>query len=375
MAKPPENEWETAGHERTLVVLGCTVAGVYLCYRMALPFLPVLTWAFALAVVFAPFQRWLESKFKRPGAAALVAVLLIGLMVVVPAIFVAQRLMVEAARAAQAVQTKVDSGEWQRLLESQPQLKPWVDRIETEIDVPGTVRSVATWLSTTAGSIVKRSLVQALGFCLIFYMLFFLLRDRRMGIEALRSASPLTAPEMNHLLIRVGDTIHATIYGTLAVAALQGLLGGLMFWALGVPGPLLWGVVMALLAVVPVLGAFVIWVPAVIFLALAGNPGKAVILAAWGMLVVGTIDNLLRPILVGNRLKLHTGIVFIAVLGGLMVFGGAGLILGPVVFTLTLVLLELWPHRAVTGMKVKPEYLSRWENEGGLEGPEAGAIP
>ena len=373
MAKPPENDWETAAHVRTLVVLGTTGAGIYLCYRMAVPFLPSLTWALALAVLCAPFQHWLESRFKTPGAAAAVAVVLIGMMVVVPVFFVGQRLVVEAARGAQMVQVKMDSGEWQRLLESQPGLKPWVDRIETEIDFPGTVRSAATWLRATAGAIVKGSLVQALQFCLIFYLLFFMLRDRRAGLKALRSASPLTVSEMNHLLIRVGDTIHATIYGTLAVSAVQGILGGLMFWALGLPAPLLWGVVMVVLAIVPVLGAFVVWVPAAIFLASEGHPGKAVILAAWGVLVVGTIDNLLRPILMGNRLKLHTVLVFISIIGGLVVFGASGLILGPMVVTVTLVLLELWPHRTgVTSMKVKPAEISRWENEGGPEGPEGG---
>lgn len=373
MAETKNSDWSTAGHVRTLVVLGATVAGVYLCYRMAVPFLPAVAWALALAVLFAPLQNWLELKLKRPGVAAAVAVMLIGLMVVVPVFFVGQRLILEAARGAQTVQARIDSGEWQRLLETQPRLKLWVERIETEIDVPGTVRSAATWLSTTAGAIVKGSLVQLLGFCLIFYLLFFLLRDRRAGIESLRSASPLGESEMDHILIRVGDTIHATIYGTLAVAAIQGLLGGLMFWALGIPGPLIWGVIMALLAIVPVLGAFVIWLPAACFLALEGHPGKAVVLTAWGTLVVGTIDNLMRPILVGNRLKLHTVVAFISVIGGLMVFGAAGLILGPMVFTVTLALLEFWPHRT-DGMVVRemPEAISRWENEGGREGPETG---
>jgi hypothetical protein len=365
-----------ADHVRTLVILGATGAGGYLCYRMALPFLPAVTWALALAVLFAPFQRWQEGRLKRPGMAAGVAVLLIGIMVVVPVLFVGQRLILEAARGAQLGQMKVDSGEWQRLLERQPHLKPWVDRVETEIDLPGTVRGAASWLSATAGSILKGSLFQIFGFCLIFYVLFFLLRDRQAGQVALRSLFPLTDSEMNHLLVRVGDTIHATIYGTLAVAAIQGLLGGLMFWALGLPGPLLWGVMMALLAIVPVLGAFVIWLPAACYLTLEGHPGKAAVLVLWGMLVVGTIDNLLRPIFVGNCLKLHTVLVFISVIGGLMVFGSSGLILGPVMFSVTLVLLELWPHRtATTAMRVKPAALSRWENEGGPEGPEAGEDP
>jgi predicted PurR-regulated permease PerM len=150
---------------------------------------------------------------------------------------------------------------------------------------------------------------------------------------------------MGRLYKRVGDTVHATVYGTFAIAAVQGLLGGLMFWWLGLPAPLLWGLVMGLLAIVPMLGAFVVWGPAALFLALEGNWGSALTLVLWGMLVIGTIDNLLRPIFVGNRLKLHTMLTFLSVVGGLLLFGPAGLILGPVVLTITISLLEIWFNR------------------------------
>ena len=160
---------------------------------------------------------------------------------------------------------------------------------------------------------------------------------------------------MDRVCRRVGDTIYATIYGTLAVSAVQGLLGGLMFWWLGLPAPLLWGVVMALLAVLPVLGAFVIWIPAALFLALEGSWGKALILTAWGGVVVGTIDNLLRPILVGKRLKLHTVLAFVSVVGGLILFGPAGLILGPVVLTVAAVLLGIWRSRTAVDEAARVE--------------------
>jgi len=190
--------------------------------------------------------------------------------------------------------------------------------------------------------------VQMIGFCLIFYLLFYFLRDRRAALRSLRSLSPFTEAEMDRLFGRVGDTIHATICGTLAVSSAQGLLGGLMFWWLGLPTPLLWGVVMASLAVVPVVGAYVVWIPAALFLTLEGSWGKALILSLWGMLVVGTIDNLLRPILVGNRLKIHTLLAFISVVGGLILFGPSGLVLGPVTLAVTLSLLEIWRSRIAT---------------------------
>ena len=129
---------------------------------------------------------------------------------------------------------------------------------------------------------------------------------------------------------------------------------------------------MALLAVVPVLGAFVVWIPSAFFLALEGSWGKALVLVLWGMLIVGTIDNLLRPILVGNRLKLHTVLAFMSVVGSLALFGPVGLILGPVALTITMGLLEIWPNRRTSEVvrRVEPGELSRFE--GGPGAPELG---
>ncbi len=331
---------------RTLVLIAAIAAGIYLCYLLAEPFLPALTWALALSVLFTPFQRWLESKICHPSLSAIIAVTVIVLIVVVPVLFVGQKLVVQAAQGAQLIETKVASGEWRRAIEAQPQLAPVAEKLERDLDLPGTAKSIAAWFSSIAGSLVSGSLLQVIGFGLIFYLLFFFLRDRRSALASLHHLSPLSREETETLLLRVRDTIQATVYGTLAVATIQGLLAGLMFWWLGLPAPLLWGLVMAILAMVPMLGAFVVWIPAVLFLALEGNWGKAVILILWGMLVVGTIDNFLRPVLVGNRLKLHTVLAFISVVGGLMLFGPAGLILGPVVLTITTVLLETWRARS-----------------------------
>ncbi len=348
---PDSNAWGSANHVQTLVLIAATAIGVYLCYRIAAPFLPALAGALALAVLFMPLQHWLESKLKRPSLAALISILLIGIIVVVPAVFVGQRLLLQAVKGAELIETKVASGEWRRTLKVQSHVVPIIERIEQQLDLPETVKNLTTGLSTSAGAIVKGSVFQVIGVCLTFYLLFFFLRDGRVALLSLRSLSPLSSSEMSLLFSRIKDTIFATVYGTLAVASVQGLLGGLMFWYLGLPAPLLWGVVMALLAVVPVLGAFIVWIPAALFLALEGSWGQALILTLWGILVVGTIDNLLRPVLVGNRLRLHTVLAFISVVGGLLVFGPSGLIVGPVVLTITMVLLEVWTARSNASSK------------------------
>jgi predicted PurR-regulated permease PerM len=340
-----DNDWGSRNHVQTLVMMMATVLGIYLCYKMALPFLPVLVWALTLAVLFSPWQRWLESKLKSPSLAASIAVLLIGLIVVIPAVFVGQQLLLQAVKGTQLIEAKLASEEWQHTLEAQPQLAPILDNIEQKLDFTGAAKAFATWVHASAGDIVKASVVQVLGLCLIFYVLFFFLRDRRLILDSAMSLSPLSPSEMNNFYERIGDTIHATVYGTFAVASVQGFLGGFMFWWLDLPAPLLWGLIMGLLAVIPMLGAFIIWAPAALFLVLDGDWQGALILTLWGMLVVGTIDNLLRPILVGNRLRLHTVLTFLSVVGGLFIFGGAGLILGPVTLVATIALLEIWANR------------------------------
>lgn len=337
----PADPWASRLHLRTLVLLVATSLGVWLCIRMGAPFLPAIAGALALAVLFAPMQRRMESRF-HPSLAAGLAVLVIALIVVVPALLIGQRLAAEAAHGGQLIATKIDSGEWQRAFAAQPRLQAIVDRLGSAIDIADLVRTATAWLSRLAGSVLRGSVLQLTVALMTFYLLFFFLRDRAQALRAVRALSPLPPAQMDHMFARVNDTIHATVYGTLAVSAVQGLLGGLMFWWLGLPAPLLWGVVMALLAIVPVLGAFLIWVPAAVFLALEGQWVAAIVLTAWGLLVVGTIDNLLRPMLVGNRLKLHTVLAFLSLLGGLVVFGASGLILGPVILTITLELLASW---------------------------------
>ncbi len=193
--------------------------------------------------------------------------------------------------------------------------------------------------------LLRGSITQAINGVLTFYLLFYFLRDRQRALSLLAEISPLSDSETIEVARRFTDTVYATVYGTVVVAGIQGALSGLMFWWLGLPSPVLWGLVMGLLAIVPVLGAFVVWVPAAILLALNGAWVKAAILTVWGGGLVATIDNLLYPVLVGNRLRLHTVPTFIGVVGGVFVFGVPGLVLGPAAISLTMVLLQILRRR------------------------------
>lgn len=345
--KPPEDasDWSSPAHINSLALMALTVGGLYLCYRMAAPFLPALAWALALALLLVPLQRWLEPRLRSPGIAAGVLVLLVGVVVVFPAMLVADWMLGRATTGADAVTAMVESGQWRRNLEAYPLLAHAADWVERQFDLPDTVNAITSWVTGSVASLARESVLQLIGMVLTLYLLFYFLRDRHGILASIKSLSPLTAADTARLFGDVDDTVHATVYGTIIVAMVQGTLGGLMFWWLGLPAPLLWGIVMGVLAVVPVLGAFIVWIPAAIFLFLDGSGGKAVVLVLWGSIVVGGIDNVLYPMLVGRRLKMHTLLAFVSIVGGLIVFGSAGLILGPVTFAITRLLLEIWNRR------------------------------
>jgi len=341
----PDEDWGSRAHVHTLVMFAITLIALYLCYRMAAPFLPALAWALAMSVLAMPFHRCLEARLKRPGTVAAITVIAAAVTMAAPVALVSSKLLAEVVDAAQSLQAQVESGEWRQMVAPYPQLMRLVDWLDLQFNLPETVNTLTGSLTKFAGQFVRGSLQQAVMLTLTFYLLFYFLRDREHALTAIRRLSPLSKPQMEHLFLRLGDTLHATLFGTFVVAIVQGALGGLIFWWLGLPSPLLWGVIMGLLAIIPVLGAFVIWIPAAVFLLVTGAPGKALLLAVWGTVVVGGIDNLLYPMLVGNRMRMHTVLVFISIVGGLIVFGAAGLILGPVILTVTSVLMEIWRNQ------------------------------
>ncbi|MEJ2066589.1 MAG: AI-2E family transporter [Deltaproteobacteria bacterium] len=153
---------------------------------------------------------------------------------------------------------------------------------------------------------------------------------------------PFSATERENILRRIVDMIHATIYGGVIVALVQGGLGALGFLILGLPTPVFWGTLMAFLSFVPIVGTSLVWLPAAVILFVQGTYLKALILLAWGAIVVSLSDNLLRPILIGGRTQVHTLLLFFGILGGLKVFGFLGLIAGPLVITICLAMIDIY---------------------------------
>jgi predicted PurR-regulated permease PerM len=323
-----------------------TLAGVYVCYLLSVPFIPALVWALAATVLAMPLHRRLEARLKKPGLAAGISLLLIMLLVVLPLAFLATALIGAAGSGITSVQEQVGGGDLQRLVQSHWLTRRLIAVAPADLDLTSILASITGWIAGLGGALLQGSVTNVVTILLAFYVMFFFLRDHDEALNQVRLLSPLSRTETDFLFIRVSDTIHAVLVGNLITSAIQGTLGGLMFWVLGLPNPVFWGTVMAFVAMIPVLGTFVIWLPAAAYLALSGDWGKAAILAGWGAVVIGGIDNFLYPILAGGRLRLHTIPLFIAIVGGLALFGTSGLILGPLAVVLTLALLKIWRDRA-----------------------------
>lgn len=333
---------------QTLELITATAVLLYVCYLLALPFLPALAWALALAVVALPIHRRIERLVKNTNLAAGLSVFLVAVVVVAPIAFTVRQITGEAVRSTQTVLQEIESGNWRVRLEQYPQAASVVRRLEEEANLRGAAEQAVNKIPALISDFLSGSIWLGAEFLITFFALFFFLRDRQEFLRGIRHLVPLSDEETDEIFKRVNDTLYATLYGVVAVAAAQGTLAGLMFWLLGLPAPVLWGLVMSVLALLPFLGTWLIWIPAAVYLALEGSWVKSLILLSWGLSAVALIDNFLYPIIVGNRLRLHTLIIFISLVGGVGLFGAAGIVLGPLTLALTVALLDIWRKRTAT---------------------------
>jgi predicted PurR-regulated permease PerM len=332
---------------RWLALLVAMAIALYLCWLMLQPFVNVLAWAAVLVIVFYPVHRRLVAWSHRPATSALFSSLLVIFTILVPLTLITLAVVNELSNAVHAVHANVST-----LLD--PQTSPlgrvigWLGQY-VNIEELRSVEFLKERLKGMGGAIAG----QALGFVgglvgaivqvfFVIFTMYYLFRDGERFVRALPDTLPLKREQSEKIFERTRDVISASLYGVLVIAVIQGALGGLAFWTLGLPSAIVWAVAMTFLSMIPMAGSFVVWVPAAIYLALTGHWGKALLLAAWGALVIGTVDNFLRPKLVGERTKLHELFIFFAVLGGLQVFGVVGIVLGPVVLAITLALLDVF---------------------------------
>jgi predicted PurR-regulated permease PerM len=329
------------------------VLGVSLAFFWVLrPYAGAILWGTVLAIVFAPLNRHLRDRLaQRRTAAAAATMLLVVVLVLFPVAMIVSSLIDEGTAVYQRIQSgELDVGTWfQQVFAALPD---WaltlLDRFgltnlaAIEARLTGLLTRSMQLIAAQALSIGQNTLEFVVSLFVMLYLLFFLLRDGDVLSRRIRSAIPLRAERQRNLAGRFTTVIRATIKGNLVVALVQGALGWLIFLILGVRAPVLLGVLIALLSLLPAVGAPVVWLPVAIYLFAVGEVGRAIVLALFGALVIGSADNILRPILVGKDTKLPDYVVLISTLGGIAVFGVNGFVIGPVIAALFVAVWEIF---------------------------------
>ena len=326
----------------------------YLCWMMAAPFISAITWALALGVILNPIRCRLIRKLSKTIVAATMVAIVVA-VIALSLYLMSVRLIQEALRGQELFRNLVQPGVWQRLIESRSWIGAAWSWAQSQFDLESIGRDVYTTLARSLPPAFGKSAIGVSRAFLSLLFFFFFVRDQEALVEAVRESLPLTTAETERLFDRTTSTVQATVIGRIGIGLIQGMIGGVLFQLVGIPGPLFWSIVMAVLSMLPVVGAFVVWIPAAAFLLLTGHWLRALILIAGGVALIHPIDNILYPLLVGPRLGLHPVALLIGFLGGLVVFGPPGLILGPLIITVAMVLAEIWHSRMADVSTARPE--------------------
>lgn len=309
-----------------------------------LPFFGAVFWGAVLAIIFTPlYRRLLVILNQRQNLAALTTLLLCLIMVILPFTLIAASLLQEVLDIYQ----RIKSGElnfgayFQQIMGGLPSwMVNFLDGMgltnisELKDMLSNGALQGSQLIATEALNMGQNTFHFIISFGIMLYLLFFLLRDGTVLSTKIKQAIPLSMEYKRHLFSKFTTVVRATVKGNIAVAAVQGTLGGVMFSFLGIRGALLWGFIMAFLSLVPAVGAGLIWAPVAIYFLLTGALWQGITLIAFGVLVIGMVDNILRPILVGKDTQLPDYVVLISTLGGMVVFGLNGFVIGPVIAAL-----------------------------------------
>jgi predicted PurR-regulated permease PerM len=330
----------------TIVVLGV------LLYRLLAPFYSAIIWALFIAFLLHPLHRRLDHHLgRRKQLSALLLTLTTFIVLVGPLTALTAAIASQAGdllQLAQGTVTEHDFGSIRNITDI-PGIGPVLEWSQRNLGI--SAQQIQAWavngaqsalqtLASMGGKVFLGAIGTVVSFTMTMFLLFFFIRDGERMVDTARVLIPMSSAHKTHLFAHLGAVIRAVVFGTGLTALLQGLLVGIAFALVGLPSPLVFGVVAALLALLPFGGTALVWGPALLVLAGQGRWGAATFLLIWGALLVGTIDNLLKPILVSSRAPVATLTVFIGVLGGIAAFGGAGLFLGPVLLALIIALVE-----------------------------------
>lgn len=308
------------------------------------PFWSSIFWACVMALLFFPLQRRLHLKLNGKDSLAALLTLLAGVfLVVIPVTVIVFAFVAEGAQLYELIESQeINPGQFIERIGSAVPIIPdlmqrfGIDTSSLQSYLSDSAIALSRLLSQEALNFGRNTVSFTVGLALMLYLSFFLLRDGDKMVGWLGTALPLETDRRQLLFRKFTEVVRATVKGNLVVALVQGALGGLIFWILGITAPVLWAVVMTFLSLVPAVGAALVWVPVAIYLFATGDILQGSILVAYGAIIIGLADNVLRPILVGRDTKLPDYLVLFSTLGGISLLGINGFVIGPLIAALFL---------------------------------------
>lgn len=330
---------------------GVVLCTAYFVFRVFQPFLTPLGWAAVFAVIFNSLQKRFEKRWGRTLCAVVITAG-VTLILIVPALLLATLFVREGIDAAVAVQAALAQGGYGWLGRAWGWVSSHLAAAGIGVNLAALVRQGASRfgesMAAELGTVIRNIAVFLFELFVTLFALFYFLRDGDSILDRFRLFLPFEEATREKMLTEARELIFASVTTSLVIAAVQGIICGGAFAIVGVSSAIFWGVVMAFLSLLPVVGAWPIWVPAAIWLFSTGHAGRAVVLIALCGGVGATIDNVLRPALLGGRTSLNGLLVFIGVLGGITVFGVLGVVLGPIVVATAVGILDVYSGKDAT---------------------------
>ncbi|KPA09047.1 permease [Candidatus Magnetomorum sp. HK-1] len=349
-------------------------------YCIIQPYINAIILAIIFSIVFIPVHRKVEHFLKgRKNVAAIVSCALLTLLVVLPVMFLLIALIQQGVSSINEIYDWIAAGKyaklmqsplmtsslafWERILTIIQHYFPTIDldvlSIKTELQLDKTLLSMSTYTAQfllNQGTFILGNLTAIVGkFFLMIFTFFFIVRDYDEIVDQMFHLIPLSTSQENRLINRVREVSRSVIMGTIVTAVAQGTAGGITFWIAGLPG-LFWGSIMAFASLVPMFGTALIWVPAAFYLLLSGHWGSALFVTLSCVIFVGMIDNFVRPLFMQGSSDMSTLLIFFSILGGMQFFGLIGLLYGPLIFGLTLVLLYIYSIEFEAFLKYQDEH-------------------
>lgn len=331
----------------TLIFYGTVLLLAWLGYRIVEPFLVPIGWAVVLAIGLHPTQGLLRPRLGRTRTALLLTALVV-LLLVLPVAFAGTALLAEGQQAVNDIRSQLEDeggaaaslhAGWAWLRGRLPFLP---DEQEAIARVTASLGDVAGFMAARAGGLLKGAAAFAFNLVITLGILFFMLRDSDAFAGGLRRVLPFAHAQNEHLVALTRDLVSASVTATLAIAAVQGVIGGLAFWILGLRSPAVWGLVMGVLSFVPLVGATLVWLPTAAWLLLSGSVARGVALLVVGFVIMSQADNVIRPLLLSGKARMNTLVMILSLLGGVSAFGFIGIVLGPLVAALITALAETY---------------------------------